>query len=100
MIIREQTILALPRCVHQNAEQNRTAGMVKISPLIQGPLWMARQYSDGGRNSRGSFGRPPQEPFAATSKSLKERVGALKNLRPFAVMVWRASPQLPAASLV
>jgi ATP-binding cassette subfamily B protein len=61
---------------------------------------MPRQYSDGGRNSRGSFGRPPQEPFAATSKSLKERVGALKNLRPFAVMVWRTSPQLTAASLV
>ena len=61
---------------------------------------MPRQYSDGGRNARGSFGRPPQEPFTATSKSLKERVGALKNLRPFAVMVWRTSPQLTAASLV
>jgi ATP-binding cassette subfamily B protein len=62
---------------------------------------MPRQYSDGGRNARGSFGRAPQGgPFKATSKSLKERVGALKNLRPFSVMVWRTSPQLTAASLV
>ncbi len=34
------------------------------------------------------------------SRSLKERVGALKNLRPFLAMVWRTSPQLTAASLV
>jgi ATP-binding cassette subfamily B protein len=61
---------------------------------------MPRQYSDGGRNARGSFGRTPQRPSTATSKSIKERVGALKNLRPFIVMVWRTSPQLTAASLV
>ena len=61
---------------------------------------MPRQYSDGDRNARGSFGRTPQQPFTATSKSLKERFGALKNLRPFTVMVWRTSPQLTAASLV
>ena len=62
---------------------------------------MPRQYSDGGRNAGGgSFGRTPQRPFTATSKSVKERVGALKNLRPFVVMVWRTSPQLTAASLV
>jgi ATP-binding cassette subfamily B protein len=61
---------------------------------------MPRQYSDGGRNAWGSFGRAPQEPFTSTGKSLKERVGALKNLRPFIVMVWRTSPQLTAASLV
>jgi ATP-binding cassette, subfamily B, bacterial len=60
---------------------------------------MPRQYSDGDRNARGSF-RTPQRPFTATGKSLKERVGALKNLRPFTVMVWRTSPQLTAASLV
>ena len=54
---------------------------------------MPRQYSDAGRNARGSFDRTP-------SKSLKERVGALKNLRPFTAMVWRTSPQLTAASLV
>src|SRR3984893_12480560 len=61
---------------------------------------MPWQYSDGGRNARGSVGRTPPGPFTATSKSLKERVGALKNLRPFTVMVWRTSPQLTAASLV
>jgi ATP-binding cassette subfamily B protein len=61
---------------------------------------MPRQYSNGGRSARGSFGRTPQGPSTATSKSLKERVGALKNLRPFIVMVWRTSPQLTAASLV
>jgi ATP-binding cassette, subfamily B, bacterial len=61
---------------------------------------MPRQYSDGGRSARGSVGRAPQGPFKATSKSLKERVGALKNLRPFSVMVWRTSPQFTTASLV
>src|ERR1700737_4147637 len=61
---------------------------------------MPRQYSDGGRSAPGSFGRTPQGPSTATSKSLKERVGALKNLRPFIVMVWRTSPQLTAASLL
>jgi ATP-binding cassette, subfamily B, bacterial len=60
---------------------------------------MPRQYSDGGRGAPGSFGRTSQGPSAPTSKSLKERVGALKNLRPFIAMVWRTSPQLTAASL-
>jgi ATP-binding cassette, subfamily B, bacterial len=44
--------------------------------------------------------RGPQQPFIATGKSLKERVGALKDLRPFIVMVWRTSPQLTASSFV
>jgi ATP-binding cassette subfamily B protein len=61
---------------------------------------MPRQHSDGGRSARGSVGRTPQGPSTATRKSLRERVGALKNLRPFAVMVWRTSPQLTAASLL
>jgi ATP-binding cassette, subfamily B, bacterial len=60
---------------------------------------MPRQYSDGGRSARGSVGRTPQGPSTASNKSLRERVGALKNLRPFAAMVWRTSPQLTAASL-
>jgi ATP-binding cassette, subfamily B, bacterial len=34
------------------------------------------------------------------SRSLKERVGALRNLWPFLLMVWRTSPQLTAASLL
>jgi ATP-binding cassette subfamily B protein len=61
---------------------------------------MPRQYSDGGRSARGSVGQTPQGSSTASNKSLRERVGALKNLRPFAVMVWRTSPQLTAASLV
>jgi ATP-binding cassette subfamily B protein len=32
--------------------------------------------------------------------SFKERVGALRNLRPFLAMVWRASPSLTASSAV
>src|SRR3984885_3444389 len=60
---------------------------------------MPRQYRDADRTSRDPFGRTSQGTFTAPHASLKERVGALKNLRPFAVMVWRTSPQLMAASL-
>ena len=60
---------------------------------------MPRQYRDADRTSRDPFGRTSQGTFTAPNASLKERVGALKNLRPFAVMVWRTSPQLMAASL-
>jgi ATP-binding cassette, subfamily B, bacterial len=61
---------------------------------------MPQQYSDASRTTRESPGRTTHGSFTASSKSLKERVGALKNLRPFAVMVWRASPQLTSGSLV
>ena len=61
---------------------------------------MPRQYRDADRTSRDPFGRTSQGTFTAPNASLKERVGALKNLRPFAVMVWRTSPQLMAASLM
>jgi ATP-binding cassette subfamily B protein len=60
---------------------------------------MPRQYDKGGRAAAGSFRRPP-EGRAPGARSLKERVGALKNLRPFMAMVWRASPGLTATSLV
>jgi ATP-binding cassette, subfamily B, bacterial len=60
---------------------------------------MPRQNRDADRTSRDPFGRTSQGTFTASNASLKERVGALKNLRPFAVMVWRTSPQLMAASL-
>ncbi len=40
---------------------------------------------------------PSAKPLAA--KSIKERVGALKNLLPFAIMVWRTSPSMMTASL-
>ena len=35
----------------------------------------------------------------ADIRSFKERVGALRNLRPFVAMVWRTSPGLAAASV-
>ena len=60
---------------------------------------MPRQHRDADRTSRDPLGRTSQGTFTASNASLKERVGALRNLRPFAVMVWRTSPQLMAASL-
>ncbi|MEO8558061.1 MAG: ABC transporter ATP-binding protein, partial [Rhodospirillales bacterium] len=35
---------------------------------------------------------------ASNARSFKERVGALRNLRPFLAMVWRTSPLLTIAS--
>ena len=61
---------------------------------------MPRQYDKGGRAAAGSFRRPPEGAAPPGARSLRERVGALKNLRPFMAMVWRASPGLTAASLV
>jgi ATP-binding cassette subfamily B protein len=62
---------------------------------------MARQYSNGGRQAPGSFGAPSgaSAPQPA-ARSLKERVGALRNLRPFLAMVWRTSPELTSTSLL
>ncbi len=60
---------------------------------------MPRQYSDGGRTPPGP--RPsPGRTSLPNARSLKERVGALRNLRPFLAMVWRTSPHLAAASLI
>jgi ATP-binding cassette subfamily B protein len=58
---------------------------------------MPRRHSNGGRVTRGPAGRMPSPP---NSKSLKELVGALRNLWPFVAMVWHTSPQLTAASLL
>jgi ATP-binding cassette, subfamily B, bacterial len=60
---------------------------------------MPRQYSDGGRVTRGPR-QPPGGPSPANSRSLRERLGALRHLWPFVAMVWRTSPQLTAASLL
>jgi len=60
---------------------------------------MPRQYSNGGRDTRRAASPAAFGP-AAANRSLKERVGALKNLRPFLLMVWRTSRALTAASLV
>ena len=61
---------------------------------------MPKQYDKGGRATAGAFRRPPEGSATPGANSLKQRVGALKNLRPFMAMVWRTSPGLTAASLV
>jgi ATP-binding cassette, subfamily B, bacterial len=61
---------------------------------------MPRQYENGGRAARGRAGRTPGEASPPNTRSLKERVGALRHLWPFLAMVWRTSPQLTAASLL
>ena len=61
---------------------------------------MPRQYSNGGRDARRPSGSAAIGAAAAPGRSLKERVGALRNLRPFLTMVWHTSRQLTAASLV
>ncbi len=61
---------------------------------------MPRRYSNGGREPAGSAGARPGGLIAPGTRSLRERVGALRNLRPFFVMVWRTSPYLTAASLL
>lgn len=60
---------------------------------------MPRQYSDGGRAAPASPSLSSGSSAPPGARSLKERVGALKNLRPFLVMVWKTSPRLTAISL-
>jgi ATP-binding cassette, subfamily B, bacterial len=55
--------------------------------------------TNGGSEAAGSIGQPPGESTLPNTRSLKERVGALKNLHPFIAMVWQTSPYLTAASL-
>jgi ATP-binding cassette subfamily B protein len=55
---------------------------------------MMRQSNNNGRDPQ-----RPTGPAAMANRSLKERVGALKNLRPFLIMVWRTSRGLTTASL-
>jgi hypothetical protein len=50
--------------------------------------------------ARRMAGRTPGGPSPPNIRSLKERVGALRNLWPFVAIVWRTSPQLTAASLL
>jgi ATP-binding cassette, subfamily B, bacterial len=68
--------------------------------MVIGILWMLRQYRNDGRDARPPSGPAVSGSSAKTGTSLKERVGALKNLRPFLMMVWRTSRGLTAASLV
>ncbi len=58
---------------------------------------MSNDDSRGGRQPRGSSRLPPGG--LPNTRSFRERVGALKNLRPFLAMVWRTSPHLMAGSI-
>src|SRR5580693_3690275 len=60
---------------------------------------MPRQTNNGGRDARPSSGPAAFGSSAITGASLRERVGALKNLRPFLMMVWRTSPGLTSVSM-
>jgi ATP-binding cassette subfamily B protein len=55
--------------------------------------------NDAAGPNNGRERQRPTGPAALANRSLKERVGALKNLRPFLIMVWRTSRGLTAASL-
>ena len=58
---------------------------------------MPRQYDNGGRKRQSSYERPSE---GSAARTLKERLGALRNLGPFIAMVWRTCPGLTAASLI
>ncbi len=60
---------------------------------------MPRQTSHGGRGDERPSGAAGSAASVLAGKSLRERLGALKNLRPFLLMVWRTSRRLTAASL-
>ena len=59
---------------------------------------MPGQTSNG--RARPASGSAAFGSSAIAGRSLRERVGALKNLRPFLTMVWRTSPGLTSASLM
>jgi ATP-binding cassette, subfamily B, bacterial len=59
---------------------------------------MPRSSGTRRRERSPSFGSGAET--AASEQSLKERIGALANLRPFIGMVWSASPQLTSASML
>ncbi len=56
---------------------------------------MPRQYSAGGRTTADPGTATP----TATPTSLRERMGALRNLPPFIRMVWQTSPSLTLINL-
>jgi ATP-binding cassette subfamily B protein len=60
---------------------------------------MPSETSNGGPEARPRTGPAAFASSAIAGRSLKERLGALRNLRPFLLMVWRTSRGLTAASL-
>ncbi|WP_315838336.1 ABC transporter ATP-binding protein [Bradyrhizobium prioriisuperbiae] len=61
---------------------------------------MPRQSSEGGTEPGRASGFPSPGGPTLSDRSFRERVGALKNLRPFIAMVWRTSPGLMTVSLL
>src|SRR3989440_12112019 len=57
---------------------------------------MARQYSMGGRTPPQGIRRIPR----LAPSSIRERVGALRNLPPFLKLVWQTSPAISVALIV
>src|ERR1700759_4414345 len=58
---------------------------------------MLKPTDQGGPDGRESGG-PSNNPPGTTS--FKERIGALKNILPFVVMIWQTGPGLTAALLL
>ena len=61
---------------------------------------MPRQYGNGGRVAKGVAQFPSGGSALPSPRSLRERVGALRNLPPFIKLVWRTSPRLTASSFM
>ena len=57
-------------------------------------------YSNGQRQRSGAFAGTQRGMPPVGKQSMKQRLGALRNLRPFLAMVWQTSPQLTTASLL
>ena len=57
---------------------------------------MPKQYANGGRAPAAGRGDAPPGP---TPRSLRERVGALRNLPPFIRLVWQTNPTLTLAQV-
>ena len=55
---------------------------------------MPRQYSMGARTPPQGAGGPPGQ---APPQSIRERVGALRNLPPFLKLIWQTSPAIGVA---
>lgn len=60
---------------------------------------MPRQYSLGGRVAPERGGRPRGSKEPPPKDSLRERLGALRNIGPFVSSVWRTSPLLCVATI-
>ena len=58
---------------------------------------MPRQYSMGARTPTQGAGGPPGQ---APPQSIRERVGALRNLPPFLKLIWQTSPAIAVALIV